>query len=134
MYSESQKVPAGVETSIDALCHVFQQKLEYKIGQKDMIAMKHTFEIEYPDGRKQKKESMLLNRGLQNDNDKKWDDSDSAMNRTVGLPLACAVRGILEGRITRTGVCRPTTKDIYGPILNEMELMGVVFEERTFDL
>jgi len=129
LFSKELKVPDDITTSIDALCHTFQAKLSYQPGEKDMIAMKHTFEVVYEKegGRREKVECVLFDQGLQTDKDKEWSDSDSSMNRTVGLPLACAVRGVLEGRITRKGVLRPITKDLYEPILNEMERLGVKF-------
>ena len=32
-------------TPLDAICAMFLQKLKYKKGEKDMIVMKHTFEV-----------------------------------------------------------------------------------------
>jgi alpha-aminoadipic semialdehyde synthase len=53
----------------------------------------------------------------------------SAMARTVGLPVAIATQLILDGAIVRTGVARPTSRDIWGPILNLLEEEGVHVRE-----
>jgi hypothetical protein len=43
------------------------------------------------------------------------------MARTVTIPVAIAIRKILSGEISNKGVVRPTTADIYVPILKEMQ-------------
>lgn len=130
LFDEKNMIPENIDNSLDALCVVFQNKLYYKPGQKDMIIMKHKFILNYPNGERIMANVLLHDEGLQNSNDKNWDDSDSSMNRTVGLPMACAARLILEGKITKTGICRPITKDLYEPILLEMEKVGVKFIEQ----
>lgn len=58
------------------------------------------------------------------------DEPRTAMAKTVGLPMAIAAKLILNGTITAPGVHAPVTKDIYEPILNELESFGIRFEER----
>ena len=36
---------AGVDTALDALCHQCVNKLVYADKEKDMIVMRHTFEV-----------------------------------------------------------------------------------------
>ena len=52
------------------------------------------------------------------------------MSRTVGLPAAIGARLVLEGRIGLTGVHVPVHPEIYGPILEELEALGIRFEEK----
>jgi len=52
------------------------------------------------------------------------------MSRTVGLPVAIAVRYILEGRISLTGVQVPVKPEVYEPIMQELGRLGIKFEER----
>ena len=54
---------------------------------------------------------------------------DTAMAKTVGLPVAIAVKLILNGEIKSTGVKIPITKDIYIPVLKELESNGIDFVE-----
>jgi hypothetical protein len=51
------------------------------------------------------------------------------MARTVGLPAAIAVRLILRGAIDLTGVQVPVVPQIYGPVLAELEQLGISFVE-----
>jgi hypothetical protein len=52
------------------------------------------------------------------------------MAKTVGLPVAIATLKILKGEIKTPGVQLPITKEIYTPILKELEQYGVVFNEK----
>ena len=49
-------------------------------------------------------------------------------------PPAIAAKLILEGKITSTGVCIPSTKEMYEPILEEMEAFGFSFKKETIIL
>ena len=53
------------------------------------------------------------------------------MAKTVGLPVAIATKLILNGEIKSTGVRIPTTKDIYIPVLKELEEHGINFIEEN---
>jgi len=45
MFSSDVRVPAKVHTVLDAFCALWEQKMQYAAGEKDMIVMKHTFEV-----------------------------------------------------------------------------------------
>ena len=68
--------------------------------------MQHEFVIDY-DGKKEKRISSLVDFGIPG--------GDSSMARTVSLPLAIAVRMILDGTITQRGVIAPILPEIYTP-------------------
>jgi len=51
------------------------------------------------------------------------------MSKTVGLPVAIAALQILNKKITTPGVLRPIDKEVYKPILEELETYGVQFNE-----
>jgi alanine dehydrogenase len=53
------------------------------------------------------------------------------MARTVSLPVAIAVRAILDGRIKATGLLRPVQPAVYNLILMEMDSLGVRFVEKV---
>ena len=44
----------------------------------------------------------------------------SSMSRTVSLPVAVAVRAVLDGRLKLTGLVRPVIPEVYNLILKEM--------------
>ena len=58
------------------------------------------------------------------------DQINTAMSKTVGLPLGIATKLILEGKINLTGVWIPTVKEIYNPVLAELEKFGITFNEK----
>jgi saccharopine dehydrogenase (NADP+, L-glutamate forming) len=51
------------------------------------------------------------------------------MAKTVGLPLGIAAKLILNGKIKLSGLHIPTHKEIYEPVLKELEDLGVKFHE-----
>jgi saccharopine dehydrogenase-like NADP-dependent oxidoreductase len=57
------------------------------------------------------------------------DHTHTAMSKTVGLPVAIASKLILQGKLKLTGVHVPTIKDIYQPVLEELEDYGIKFIE-----
>ena len=56
------------------------------------------------------------------------DHLNTAMARTVGLPLGIAARLVLEGRINLTGLHIPIVPELYVPVLQELEQQGIAFE------
>jgi saccharopine dehydrogenase-like NADP-dependent oxidoreductase len=114
------------ESYLDVLAALFLNKLgEFKPGEQDMLVMLHEFKAEYPDGKKETITSTLLDYGIPN--------GDSSMSRTVSLPVAIAVRMMLEGTIKDEGIIIPTKPDIYNPILKELETMNIKFVEKVLD-
>ena len=91
-------------------------------SERDMIVMHHEFIAEYA-SKKEHITSTLVDYGIPN--------GDSAVSRTVGLPAAIAVKMILQEKINMTGVHIPVRPEIYNPILNELEELGIKFKEKT---
>ena len=54
----------------------------------------------------------------------------TAMAKTVGLPVAIATLNILNGKIASKGVQIPITKEVYDPILKELETFNITFKEK----
>ena len=88
---------------------------------KDMIVMYHKFGYEL-DGVKHQIDSTMVCTGE--------DQTFTAMAKTVGLPVGIATLAILNNKIERYGVQIPTNKDIYEPILSELEDFGVIFKDK----
>ncbi len=55
---------------------------------------------------------------------------ETAMSKTVGLPLAIAVKLILQGKIKDKGAVVPVSEAFYGPVLDELEHHGISFTEK----
>lgn len=117
-----EEIPEGINTYLDALCYLFEKKLQYAPGERDMLVMYHSFLAEYPD-HQEKVTSSLIDYGISH--------GDSSMSRTVALPVAIASRMILEGTIRVVGVHRPIIPEIYEPVLQELETLGIRFDEKT---
>ena len=90
--------------------------------EKDMIVMYHKFGYEF-EGSKKQIDSKMVCIGE--------DQTYTAMAKTVGLPVAMATLLILNGKITTPGVQLPIRKEVYLPILKELEEYGVVFKEQV---
>ena len=102
---------------------LLEEKWELKPGDKDMIVMQHQFEYTLPDKSGiQKTDSSLVVIGK--------DENHTAMALTVGLPLAITVKNFLTNKFKLSGVQIPTKKEIYEPMLMELEELGVVFKEK----
>ena len=56
------------------------------------------------------------------------------MSITVGVPVAIATKLFLTGIIDQKGVIVPTMKDVYEPVLKELEEYGIVFVEEEINL
>jgi len=109
-------------TNSNLLVDLMLKKMAYEPSEKDMIIVHNEMLIEFSD-RKEKRISSMLNEGIPY--------GDSAMARAVSLPPAIAAKLILEGKITSIGVCMPSTKQMYEPILDEMETFGFSFKKET---
>ncbi len=105
---------------IEFFSHVLLGKMQYQSNERDMIVLQHEFQVQYPES-KYHITSTLKHFGNPG--------GDSAMAQTVSIPAAIAVKLILEGKISLTGVCRPLHKEIYHPVLKEIEKFGIVFIE-----
>ena len=101
-----------------------EQKLALKPDDKDMIVMMH--EIQSAAGNQQSSiTSTLVVKGD--------DGLRTAMAKTVGLPLGIAAKLILNGEIKLKGLHIPTSKEIYTPVLKELEEYGIVFNEEKIN-
>jgi saccharopine dehydrogenase-like NADP-dependent oxidoreductase len=91
---------------------------------KDMIVMYHKFGYEINGVQKQIDSKMVCIGD---------DQTYTAMAKTVGLPVAMATLQILNGKIKTPGVQLPINKEVYQPILRELEEYGVIFNEKQMD-
>ncbi|MCP4679675.1 MAG: saccharopine dehydrogenase [Deltaproteobacteria bacterium] len=121
MFKDSP-IPIDEGGNIDVMAARMLKKCSFGPSERDMLALQHEFEIEYPD-RKEKKYSTMVDFGIPN--------GDSAMARTVSLPVAIATRMVVEGTITQRGIVAPVKPEVYNPILDELADLGIKCEERV---
>ena len=110
----------GLCSAADVLQFAIEKKLALGPDDKDMIVMMHEIQYEVR-GKKSEVRSLLIAKGE--------DNTRTAMAKTVGLPLGIAAKLILNGTIQLKGLHIPTKKEIYEPVLKELELHGVKFIE-----
>jgi saccharopine dehydrogenase-like NADP-dependent oxidoreductase len=109
---------------LDLLGDVMLEKLAYAPGERDMVVLFHEFKAWFPEAERYERiTSTLVDFGLPG--------GASSMSRTVSLPTALAARMILEGQVVRRGVLRPVHREIYEPVLDELEKMDIVCREET---
>lgn len=117
--------PIGLKraTPAQVLERILRPKWRLRAEDKDMIVMWHKF-VFRQQGANQvvNKSSSLLVKGE--------NKANTAMAKTVGLPLAIAAKLVLTGQIKCKGMCIPNKKEIYEPILAELENYGIVFREK----
>ncbi|MEM3341142.1 MAG: saccharopine dehydrogenase C-terminal domain-containing protein [Thermoplasmata archaeon] len=117
LFGNEAKIKKDETTMLDILADRMEELMQYKKGERDMIVLHHEFDVEYPDGKKEMITSTLIDYGQP--------EGETAMERTVSLPAAIAVKMILNGEIKDTGVIIPVKKTIYEPVLDELEKMGI---------
>lgn len=124
-FFENRKIGLKQGTPAQILQHLLEEKWKLKEHDKDMIVMQHLFEIDNSKNKAlpAKLVSSLVVKGA--------DQHHTAMAKTVGLPLAICVKNYLTGKFNLSGVQIPTVKEIYLPLLAELETLGIKFEERV---
>ena len=116
------QINLGLEkgTPAQILEKILESKWLLKKDDKDMIVMQHQFIYDI-DGEEHELHSSFVLLGE--------DQTYTGMSKTVGLPVGIATKLILNGVIKSTGVRVPVSKDIYKPVLEELEQYGIRFIE-----
>ena len=114
---------AGIKNATPAqyLEYILAEKWARQPEDKDMIVMYHKFGYEL-NGKQHQIDSTMVCIGD--------DQTYTAMAKTVGLPVAMATLQILNGNIKTPGVQLPIKKEVYAPILKELETFGVIFKDK----
>jgi saccharopine dehydrogenase-like NADP-dependent oxidoreductase len=105
----------------EILLDLLKQKWALKKDDIDMVILQT--EIEYRlENRKEKMISSLVIKGE--------DPNNTAMSRTVGIPLGIAVNLIMNNKIKERGVVIPVYPDIFKPVLKELTEYGITPKEK----
>jgi len=116
---DDRPIPTWKGTNADVLLGLINEKLSYKEHEKDMIIVHNEALVEFPKRIERRTATMNVT-GIP--------FGYSAMSRAVSLPAAIASRMILEGTINVKGIVKPTLKEIYQPVLNELETYNFKFD------
>ena len=121
LFNPKKKIGLSKATPAQMLQKILEDSWTLKEDDKDMIVMQHLFGYEI-EGSKRQIESSLVVEGE--------NQTYTAMAKTVGLPLAIAALKILKGEIKTPGIQIPISKEVYEPILKELENYGITFKEK----
>ncbi len=121
---EDVKIGLPNATPAQILQSLLEKKWQMEDDDKDMIVMQHQFVYEI-NNKMRKLTSSLVVFGE--------DKIHTAMSITVGTPVAIAVKMILTGEIKSNGVQIPISKNMYQPILKELEQYNVKFIDEECD-
>jgi len=117
----------GIETKgrsfIQVLSEVMSSKLAMDDNDRDLVVMVHEFVIKSKD-REWKRTSTMIASG-----ESKASGGLSIMGKTVGYTCGVATRMVLEKKIPQRGVLSPIYPEIYGPLLAELDSMGIRMKE-----
>ncbi|MDT0643439.1 saccharopine dehydrogenase NADP-binding domain-containing protein [Zunongwangia sp. F363] len=124
LFNDKKKIGIKNATPAQALQKILMEKWTLQPEDKDMIVMYHKFGYELNGERKQIDATMVhIGKNQQ----------ETAMAKTVGLPVAIAALKILNKEITTPGVQLPIKKEVYKPILEELEKHDIIFKEKHTD-
>lgn len=121
IFNPNKKVGLKNATPAQILQKILMDSWTLHKDDKDMIVMYHKFGYQLNGKRHQIDASMVV---------VGEDQTYTAMAKTVGLPVAMATLAILNGNITTPGVHIPITKEVYLPILKQLQAFGIVFNEK----
>ena len=107
-------------TAAQILQKILEDKLSLESKDRDMVVMQHQFLYKIDDKVKKLHSSLVVFGD---------DQQNTAMAKTVGLPVAISVKLILNGVINVKGIQIPTIKEIYNPILKELAKNKINFIE-----
>jgi len=116
-----QKMNRTVDSPFDVTSDLMIEKMGLGENERDMVALQHIFLASYPNGTEEVIRSRMLDFGTP--------ATDTSIARTVALPAAIGVEMILNGQISVNGVFRPTIPEIYSPILDKLEELGIKMVE-----
>ncbi len=118
---EEKPMGRGIDSPFEVVSDIMIDKMMLGDDERDMVAMQHIFLVSGNDGNREVIKSTMLDYGSP--------ATDTAVARTVALPAAIGVEMILEGKITAKGVHIPVIPEIYNPILDRLEDMGIKMDE-----
>lgn len=121
-FLSDRPLPATVASPLDLFVSRLAALMHYQPGERDMAMLQYRFDARFPGEHREEIRGGIVLCG------DAW--GDTAMSRLVSLPAAIAARLILEGTIRAEGAVIPTSPEIYRPVLDELEELGISVAER----
>lgn len=114
------KVPSATPALL--LERVLLDKWQLKQKDKDLILLQHEFDYEL-DGERKTLISTLELKGKNGTN--------TALSQIIGLPMAIILKKVMNGTIKDMGSEVPMRREVYEPVLQELEEFGIVFKDKV---
>jgi saccharopine dehydrogenase-like NADP-dependent oxidoreductase len=122
---EDEPIHSKGDTAAEILEDLLIQKLSLPKDARDMVAIVHELETEYPENHKKPERivSTFIEYGEKG--------GFTAISKTVGLPSAIAAKLLLTDQIPISGCHIPTHPAIYPRVLKELSDLGFIFDEQV---
>ena len=111
-----KEIPHSSISPIDIFVELLKERLMLKGKEKDMVILKNDITGVY-DNKKEIHHLILIDFGSP--------DTDTSVARTVGIPAAIGAYLVAKGVITVPGVHIPVIPEIYKPVLDELDKVGI---------
>ena len=121
IFENDSKIGIKDATPAQILQKILEDKWSLDPEDKDMIVMYHKFVYTLNDEFKEII-SEMVNIGE--------NQTYTSMSNTVGIPMGICAKMILNEKIQKKGVLLPIHKEIYEPILKELESYQIIFKEK----
>jgi len=123
LFNNDKKVGLKNATPAQVMEKILSEKWTLQPNDKDMIVMYHKFGYTMPGSTETFQiDATMVCLGE--------DAVLTGMAKTVGLPVGIITLKILNGEITTPGIQMPLTKEVYQPVLKELETFGIIFQEK----
>jgi len=113
-------------TCLDAFGDVMAERMAHESHDRDLVVMRHNFVLEDEAKNRWGHTSTWIDSGESHKS-----GGVSLMSKSVGVTAAIGARMVLEDKIPQRGVLSPMHKEIYEPILAELERNGIVMVEES---
>ncbi len=110
-------------TYADVLENILYKKWKMKKNETDRVIMLHRFKYF-----KNKKLKNLMSYFYMDGKNQ----TETAMAHSVGLPIGIFIKLFLMNKVNLKGIHLPIKKEIYNPILNELNSLGINFKEINY--
>jgi saccharopine dehydrogenase-like NADP-dependent oxidoreductase len=119
------RIKCSGDTAAAVLEEILREKLTLPAEGRDMVAIVHEIEADYPDQKKnsEKVTSTFVEYGQAG--------GFTAIAKTVGLPAAIAAKLIITGELPISGCHIPTHPAVYSKVLPELKSAGLTFSEKV---
>ncbi|MDH5380957.1 MAG: saccharopine dehydrogenase NADP-binding domain-containing protein [Cyclobacteriaceae bacterium] len=119
-FFDEEPVGLTMGTPAQILEHILKKKWTLHENEHDMIVMWHKFNF--------------LDKGIEKEIHSRFvvqgeDHLNTAMSKTVGIPMGIVAKLMLEDRLTIKGVRIPIYKEVYEPVLKELSEMNFDIED-----